>query len=101
MRRATTPTHVFTFPSTVNIATVTEAELIYGQDGKKILTKTLSDLTPDPQTNSFSIKLTQDETSLFAPGKALAQMRVKAGGTYLASQEVWIQVKPVLNSEVL
>lgn len=101
MRRATTPTHIFTFPSTVGVDTVTEALISYSQCGNTLLEKSLKDLVKDIDANSFSLTLTQTETDLFAPGKALVQVRIKAGGAWLASQMLWLTVKPVLNSEGL
>lgn len=99
MRRATTPTHIFSFPENVNVADITEALVTYSQCGKKILEKTLSDLTIDTDNNSFSLDLKQTETDSFAPGKALVQLRVKDDDSVLASQMIWLNVKPVLNSE--
>ena len=100
MRRATTPTHTFTFPETVNIDDITEVTITYSQCGKTILQKNLDDLTAGE--NFYSFQLTQDETKLFAPGKALIQVRAKsANGAVLASQMIWLTVKPVLESEGL
>lgn len=99
MRRATTPTHIFTFPETVEVSSVTEVLIIYSQCGKTILKKTLDDLTIDTTNNAFNLTLTQKETDLFAPGEALIQVRVKTNEAALASQMIWLNVKPVLNSE--
>lgn len=99
MRRATTPTHTFTFPKDIEVAEVTEASIIYSQCGKKILEKTLSDLGIDAENNLLALRLTETETNLFAPGKALIQVRVKTNGTSLASQMLWLNVKPVLDSK--
>ena len=99
MRRATTPTHIFTFPETVAVADVTEILISYSQCGNKILEKTLDDLTIDTENNALDLTLTQDETNLFAPGKALIQVRAKTNEKTLASQMIWLTVKPVLNSE--
>lgn len=100
MRRATTPTHTFTFPDTVSVDSISELLVTYSQCGKTILTKTLDDMVPGE--NSFSCKLTQDETNLFAPGKALIQVRAKnLSGVALASQMIWLTIKPVLESEDL
>lgn len=102
MRRATTPTHIFKLPEDVIVGNVTEALVTYSQCGEKKLEKTLTDLTIDSENNSFRFELTQDETKLFAPGKALVQVRVKDGrGSALASQMILFPVKPVLNSEDL
>ena len=99
MRRATTPTHIFTFPDTVEVSSVTEIMISYSQGGKTILEKTLDNLTIDSDNNAFNLKLTQKETDSFAPGKALVQVRAKTTEATLASQMIWLTVKPVLNSE--
>ena len=99
MRRATTPTHIFTFPDEVKVDDVTDILISYSQCGKKILEKTLQDLTVDSENNAFNLKLDQKETDLFAPGKALIQVRAKNNNATLASQMIWLTVKPVLNSE--
>lgn len=101
MRRATTPTHIFTLPDTVKVSSVTEVLITYSQCGRKILEKTENDVTFDTDNNAISLSLTQQETELFAPGKALAQLRAKAGDSVFASQMIIIPVKPVLNSEEL
>lgn len=99
MRRATTPTHIFTFPETVEVGSVQEVLISYSQGGQTVLQKNLSDLAMDTEKNAFSAKLTQDETRLFAPGKAIIQLRAKNGTVVLASQMMWLPVKPVINSE--
>lgn len=99
MRRATTPTHTFTFPEDIEVGDVTEALITYSQCGKTILEKTLDDLEADTENNMFALQLSEAETNLFAPGKALVQVRAKINSTSLVSQMLWLTVKPVLNSE--
>lgn len=102
MRRATTPTHQFTFPDEVSVDGLSEVLITYSQDGGTILEKQLSDLTILSEDNAVSYTLTQEESKEFAPGKALIQVRAKgANGKVLASQMIWLDVKPVLNSEEL
>ena len=100
MRRATTPIHTFTFPEDVLVDSLSEVVITYSQDGKTILEKNLSDLTVSTENNTLSCELSQEETTKFAPGKALVQVRAKnESGSALASQMVWLTIKPVLNSE--
>lgn len=99
MRRATTPTHTFTFPQGIKVGSVTEALVTYSQCGRIVLEKTLSDAEIDSENNRIAIKLSEEETNLFAPGKALVQVRAKVNEAMLASQLLWFPVKPVLNSE--
>ena len=102
MRRATTPTHIFTFPENVNLADIRAALVSYSQCGKNILEKNLDDITVDTENKTLSVELTQEESNLFAPGKALVQVRVKTKNqSSLVSQMIWITVKPALNSEVI
>lgn len=99
MRRSTTPTHTFTFPAEIPVSEVTDVLITYSQCGKNILEKKMSDLGVDTDKNMFVLpKLTQDETNLFAPGKALIQVKAKIGDTVLESQMLWLMVKPALNS---
>ena len=99
MRRATTPTHIFTFPSTVLVTGVSEMLITYSQCGKTILEKNLDDLSSNAQGNNFSLVLTQNEVNKFAPGKALVQIKAKVNSAVLVSQMIWLTVKPALNSE--
>lgn len=100
MRRATTPTHNFTFPEDIPVDSLTEVLVTYSQCKKTVLEKRLSDLEISTESNSFSCTLTQAETKKFAPGEALVQIRAKGeNGKVLASQMIWVDVKPVLNSE--
>lgn len=99
MRRSTTPTHTFTFPTEIPVSEVNDVLITYSQCGKNVLEKKLSDLGVDTSNNMFVLpKLTQDETNLFAPGKALIQLKAKIGDRVLESQLIWLTVKPALNS---
>lgn len=102
MRRATTPTHSFTLPDEVSVDSLSKVLLTYSQNGKTVLEKYLADITIDSDNNKLSYKLNQDETNLFAPGKALIQLRAKNNnGVVFESQMIWLTVKPALNSEVM
>ncbi len=99
MRRATTPTHTFTFPEEVPVSEVSDVLITYSQCGKTVLEKKLSDLGIDTTNNMFVLpKLTQDETNLFAPGQALIQLKAKVEDRVLESQMIRFMVKPALNS---
>lgn len=100
MRRATTPTHIFTLPDEVGVTTIVAANLVYSQDGEMKLKKSLNDLIIDENKNALYFTFTQDEATIFAPAKALTQLRVKTSdGAILASQMIWVTIKPVLDSE--
>lgn len=99
MRRATTPTHTFTFPAEVSVDEVDDVLITYTQDRRNILEKTKKDIEIDTVNNMVIVpKLTEAETNLFAPGKALVQLKVKVGNSILASQMMWLTVKPALDS---
>lgn len=102
MRRATTPTHTFTFPQAVKVNDASEVLITYSQCGNVILEKTLSDLTKNTSKNAFTLILTQKEANLFTPGKALIQLRAKMkDGAALVSQMIWLTIKPALDSKEL
>lgn len=99
MRRATTPTHTFTFPEDVLVEEVDDVLVTYSQNGENVLEKTKNDLEIDTENNMYIVpKLTQEETNLFAPGKALIQLKAKVGDVVMESQMIWLPVKPALNS---
>lgn len=99
MRRATTPTHIFTFPSEVSVSDVSELVITYSQCGETIFEKNIDDAIADSKENTFSITLTQSEVNKFAPGKALIQIKAKVNRAVLVSQMIWLTIKPALNSE--
>ncbi len=99
MRRASTPTHIFTFPGDVLVSSVSDLIITYSQCGNKILEKKLGDVVTNTEDNSFSLLLTQTEVNKFAPGKALIQVKAKVNEGVLVSQMIWLMVKPALNSE--
>lgn len=102
MRRGTTPTHTFTFPDEVVVAGLGEILITYSQDGRTVLEKSKADLAIDTDNNAVSYVMTQEESLKFAPGKALIQVRAKGENEKVsASQMLWLEVKPVLNSEKL
>ena len=78
MRRATTPTHTFTFPADVPVDEVDDVLITYTQNRQNILEKTKKDVEIDVINNMIVVpKLTEAETSLFAPGKALIQLKAR------------------------
>lgn len=98
MRRLTTPTHTFTLP--INADLVDKFLLTYTQDGKIILEKNRDDMSVNG--NVWSVKLTQEETKLFAEDVARAQIRIlTTGGDALASDKMRFYVDGVFNEEVL
>ena len=82
-------------------------EVVYQQGGKTILTKTLEDMTSDPDNpRLLRWRLTQEESNLFEPGEAIVQARYLAksmGGvdTCRPSPAVRVYVSDVLDDEVM
>ena len=98
MIRATTPTHIFTFPDNPNTY---DAILITYKQNEIVLEKEKPDLTIDG--NTASVMLTQEETKLFTPD-ALVKVQVRVaynGGEAFASPVTVLRVEDVLNDEVL
>lgn len=108
MIRATTPTHIFTFPEEVEPSNCEKIQITYSQDNNKgcrfskhvILEKNKEDTTISGQ--KVMLDLTQEELNKFKPGVAQIQIRVKNQlDKVMASQILNVKVKPVLNKEVL
>jgi len=82
-------------------------EVVYKQEDKIILTKTLDDMTPDPDNpRTLRWRLTQEESNLFKAGEALVQARYLAesmGGTDTCrpSPVMRVHVSDVLDDEVM
>lgn len=104
MYRATTPTHTFTLE--IDTSTCAEVLVTYKQ-GKVMLEKHYEDgNVPSGMTlngNKVIIKLTQEETNLFAHStKADVQLRaLTTSGDVLTTKIFRIDVNRVLNDEVL
>ena len=101
MIRATTPTHVFTFPYDISPAECTRILITYAQGRQIMLEFEKDELTIDGQ--NVSHKFTQEEANVFsAMKKAEIQIRILMdGGEALASNVITVKVDDVLNDEVL
>lgn len=108
MIKATTPTHIFTFPEEVVPATCAKIQITYSQEDDRacrvkeqvILEKNKADVVIEGQ--SVSIELTQEEMNRFKPGVAQIQVRAKdSSDKVMASQIFNVKVKKVLNEEIL
>lgn len=99
MFRVTTPTHVFNLPFEAD--TIDKFILTYKQAGNVIVEKTEEDDGWTSSGKQLMVKLTQEETSLFADRKATVQLRVKIDDTVMASNIIEIYVTDVLNEEVM
>lgn len=99
MIRGTTPSHTFTLPFSADI--ISKMRIIYKQNDDIILVKTLDDCAVDG--NTFSYKLTQEETLLFdSEIKVDIQVRVlTTGNDSLASRIYKIGVGALLEDGVL
>lgn len=102
--RATTPFHKFIFP--VDPRTFHNILITYKQLGKIVLELHQEDLIFAPDTddvNSAYHLMTQEETNLFIAGHPVkVQVRViDSNGLAFASKIMPLEIKPVLNSEVL
>ena len=100
MIRATTPTHVFTFPQDPD--EYDEILITYKQDAV-VIEKHKADCTIDGQAKSASVQLSQTETNRFCSGAPVKiQVRVAfTSGESFASSIFEIPVLDVLDDEVL
>lgn len=99
MKRGTTPTHKFVLPFSVDM--VEDAEVTYCQNRKEVLRKQATDCSMDG--NTIQLKLTQDETFLFAENTNVEiQLRVLTKGKdCLASDVFTVSCSRCLSCEVL
>ena len=101
MIRATTPTHVFTFPNDIDPSECKRILITYKQGNKIIFEVTEENVTIDGQDVLYT--LTQEETNKFKDTvKANVQVRILLGSDEaLASDILSFIVKPVLDDEIL
>lgn len=103
MIRVTTPRHTFTFPTDASL--YSKILVTYSQQGKTILEKTEADMAfeNDGDIHKAYYRLSQEETKAFVPKiDVKIQVRVKtAEGTVMASEEILMRVKDVLDDEIL
>ena len=108
MYRATTPFHKFVFKK-INPETFKVLNIYYSQQGVELLKKQKSDCTfstietEDEDIYTASVTLTQEETKLFKSRYPVKiQLRgLTETGQALATDEYEIEVKDVINDEVL
>ena len=100
MVRATTPTHTFVLPLSVD--DVKTLLLTYSQNDNVVMEKEKDDLTATDD-NTIQYVLTQEETLKFDASKSVQiQLRVLThGGSALASRVFSVPCGNVLNPEVL
>jgi len=114
MIRATTPKHTFVFPLDPETR-FAEILITYAQNGRVILNKHKSDLSFAAEGSeaapvyTASLRLTQEETALFRPGRfgagaanVTVQLRaLDTDGLVFASEPAQLLLADVLNDEVL
>lgn len=98
MYRASTTKHYFNIPFPAE--DIRAIKLTYAQNGSKILSKTMDDLTQE--AGFWKIILTQEETNKFIAGWASGQLRVLLqDGRSIPSVEFRFRVWDVLDDEVM
>jgi hypothetical protein len=98
--RGTTPTHEFELP--YPIALVDDIRVVYGQNKKAIIVKTINDCTLTE--GQISISLTQEETFLFSASKKVEiELRIKlANGKVVRTEEpIILRVIGSMSDEVI
>lgn len=100
MRRATTPTHTFSFPHEY-VGKISKILVTYSQNGEQLLNKTEKDGTIDG--NKFYFTLTQEETNLFNTTYYVeVQIRILTSDNVAVASDVAVEpCEKVLNDEVL
>lgn len=97
MYRVTTPTYTFNIPFDAD--DIDELKLTFRQQSKA-LTFEKSDV--ELTDKKIVITLTQEQTKEFRSVPCEVQLRVKlVGGSVVASNMIRINIKPVLNEEIL
>ena len=101
MRRGTTPTHEFILPEEITAELIDEIEIIYAQCETAKLIKKKDDCVIEK--NVVTVKLTQEETFLFAPKIAVkVQVRVLVtSGEVMASDVMRVSCGECLAGDVL
>ena len=99
MRRLTTPEHKFTLQ--IDPSVISKIRITYAQNNAIVLTKEGDSVSLDG--NVAKVKLTQEETKIFVANKDVEfQVRVLTlGGDALASDIIKVDVKKVLDDEVM
>ena len=99
MIKGTTPTHTFTLP--FETAMIKSIQITYAQNDAVKLTKGNADCTFEG--NTVSVRLTQEDTLLFAE-KACVEVQVRVltiGGDALASNIMRVRCHECLSEDVL
>ena len=105
MYRATTPTHIFTLPETLD--NYVKIQVAYQQCKKELVKLAVADGSIDEGMDfgekEVIIHWTEEETLMFDTNKTLlAQVRVKdINGNVMASQKFRIDIKYTLNEDHL
>lgn len=103
MIRYTTPTFKFNIKqndgSPYDMSIVKDGNVVFTQNENEILNKSLSDC--EITDNSFSVFLSQEETSKFMVGSAEVQVILQnIGGTVVATNPCLFSVKKILLEKV-
>ena len=95
----TTPKHTFNLGFSASL--ISDARIVYKQNGEIVLEKSLADC--EKSGNSLILKLTQNETGLFRNNmKVAVQVHLKTSeGEVLATKPKRIDVDEILKPEVL
>lgn len=95
MWRGTTPTHTFTFPTDVDLESMSVIFISYAQDGTVVVEKEKDDL--EIVGNQIRLGLSQADTLKFRPGAVKIQLRAKAAdGRAVASNIISTTTREIL-----
>ena len=92
MRQGTTPIYKFKFPFSLSLV---DDLLVTFKQGARLLSKHKADGVST--TNTFSFRLTQEETEMFYEGNIKGQIKILNGINVLGSTIFEVKVKPILD----
>lgn len=103
MIRGTTPLIIMTLPAEMPITDFVDGTLSIAQGRVEIISKSLADMTPVSEDNSFTVRLTQEETLLLDRGLTCeVQLKLmNSEGVVVASQIARCPCEDILNEDVI
>lgn len=100
MYQYTTPTITIKIPQDVSVQTIDSLAVVIQQDDIK-LTKNLLGCILDPDDNTITITLSQEETGGFKPGTINVQAHILVGNTAYATQIMKANIFRNIHGEVI
>ena len=101
MYQFTTPTIVITIPDDLPVSTITSLVVTIKQNNIKLEKNMLSTVL-DPDENTITLTLTQEETGMFAPGESVkVQCHILVGNTAYATNIMKANIFENIHGQVI